>query len=339
MTFAAPERLLWLLLLPLVVALYAAWSRQRRQRGAALAAQGLVTTDRGTTDAVAGAGAHRNWRRHVPFALFLTALALLVVAIARPMATIKTPRRQATVVLDFDVSNSMAARDVKPSRIGAAETAATAFVHQQPSGVKIGVVAFGQGAVIVQPPTFDHGAVVQAIDHLSLGGGTSLGAGILASLEAIAGKTIKVNQAALNQDASGEINVGYYGGSTIVLFSDGEDTSDANPLTWAKVASIAGVRIQTIGVGTPAGTTIQVDGFTLSTALDSQTLEAVANVTSGSYHQADDAAALAAVSRTINLHFAIVTQYTEITALFAAVAVLLLVAGVMVSMLRSGRVL
>jgi Ca-activated chloride channel homolog len=328
-SFGSPERLLWLLVLPLVVAAYVASRRRRSVRAAALAAQGLVTNT---------AARQWRWRRQLPFALLLVALALLIVAIARPMATIKTVRRQATVILDFDVSNSMAARDVDPSRIGAAETTAKTFVGLQPSGVKIGVVAFGQGAVIVQPPTFDHSAVVQAIDHLSLGGGTSLGAGILTSLDAISGKNIHVDQAALAEDASGEINIGYYGGSTIVLFSDGEDTSDANPLTWARLASIAGVRIQAIGVGTAAGTSIQVDGFTLGTALDSQTLQAVAAITNGSYHQVDDAAGLKAVSRAINLHFAVVTQYTEVTAIFAAAAALILVAGALTSLLWFGRV-
>jgi Ca-activated chloride channel homolog len=123
-----------------------------------------------------------------------------------------------------------------------------------------------------------------------------------------------------------------------VLFSDGEDTSDANPVTWARLASIAGVRIQTIGVGTTAGTTIKVDGFTLGTALDSQSLQAVSAVTNGSYHQVDDQAALMDVSKTINLHFTIVTQYTEITAIFAIVAALLVVAGATASMLWFGRV-
>jgi Ca-activated chloride channel homolog len=330
-TFVSPERLLWLLVLPLVVAAYMVTRRQRQRRAEDLAARGLVAT--GSTSP------QPSWRRQLPFALFLAALALLIVAIARPMATIKTPRRQATVILDFDVSNSMAARDVAPSRIGAAEEAARAFVHLQPPGVKMGVVAFGQGAVIVQPPTFDHAAVLQAIDHLSLGGGTELGAGIQASLDAIAGKIIKVNQAALNQDASGEINPGYYGGSTIVLFSDGEDTSDTNPETWARVASIAGVRIQSVGVGTAAGTTIQVDGFTLGTALDQQTLEEVAKVTNGSYHQVDDEAGLKAISKTINLHFAIISQYTELTALFAAAAAVLVMVGAMVSLWWFGRVL
>ena len=103
-----------------------------------------------------------------------------------------------------------------------------------------------------------------------------MAAGILTSLDAIAGKTLKVDTTALNEDDSGEINIGYYEGATIVLFSDGEDTSETDPLTYARLASVAGVRIQTIGVGTVAGTAVQIDGFSVATALDPQTLEAVA---------------------------------------------------------------
>jgi Ca-activated chloride channel family protein len=329
MTFVSPERLFALLLLPFVVAAYVFSRRSRRQRTAALGAQGLLTT---------GVARRRGWRLHVPFALFLVALALLLVASARPMTTIRTPRREATVVLAIDVSNSMAAADVKPSRIGAAKIAAEDFVRQQPAGVRIGVVAFGPSAVIVSPPTFDHAVVVQAIDHLSLGGGTSLASGILTSLDAIAGKTLIINRAALAQDNSGEVNIGYYGGATIVLFSDGEDTSQADPVTMARLASLAGVRVQTIGVGTAAGTTVQIDGFSVATALDSQTLESVATVTNGSYHQVDDQTGLKAISKTINLHFTVVTQYTEVTALFAAAAALLLVAGALISVMWLGRV-
>jgi len=327
--FGQPDRLLALLLVPAVVAIYL-WSRRRRRlRAAALAAQGLVTR---------GAPRERRWLRHLPFALLLMALAVLVVAWARPMATIKTPRREATVVLTIDVSNSMAATDVKPSRLGAAKMAADAFVRQQPSGVRIGVVAFGPTAVVVQPPTFVHADVLQAINRLSVGGGTSLGAGILTALDAIAGKTIQVNEAALAQDNSGEVDIGYFGGATIVLISDGEDTSQTNPVTIARVASFAGVRIQTIGVGTVPGTTVRIGGFTVATALDPQTLEAVAAVTNGSYHQVDNPAGLKAISKEINLHFTVVTQYTEITALFAAAAALLLVAGALLSTFWFGRV-
>jgi Ca-activated chloride channel family protein len=288
--------------------------------------------------ATSGPGRRRGWRAHLPFAIFLAALALLVVAFARPMATIKTPRRQATVILAIDVSNSMAASDVKPSRFAAAKAAASAFVKEQPSSVKIGVVAFGPTAVIVQPPTFSHADVLGAINHLSLGGGTSLGAGILTALDAISGKTLKVNLKSLGEDNSGEVNIGYYGGATIVLISDGEDTTQTGPLTMARLASTAGVRIQTIGVGTVAGTTVQIDGFSVATAMDPQTLQAVAAVTNGSYHQANDLAGLKAISKTINLHFTVVTTYTEVTALFAVAAALFLVAGALISVMWFGRV-
>jgi Ca-activated chloride channel homolog len=330
MKFGEPERLLALLLLPAVVAAYVLSRRRRKLRAGVLAAQGLATNS---------AAQRRRWGRHLPFALLLAALAILVLASARPMATIRTPRREATVVLAMDVSNSMAATDVKPSRLGAAKIAAEAFVGQQPAGVRIGVVAFGPSAVIVQQPTFAHPAVLQAIAHLSLGGGTSLGAGLLTSLDAIAGKTLHINKEALAEDNSAEVDIGYYGGATIVLISDGEDTSQTDPVTAARVASFAGVRVQTIGVGTAAGTTVQIGGFTVATALDPQTLKSVATVANGSYYQVDDPAGLKDISKKIDLHFTVVTQYTEITALFTAVAIMLLVAGAVVSALWFGRVI
>ena len=151
--------------------------------------------------------------------------------------------------------------------------------------------------------------------------------GILTSLDALAGKTLKVNDKALNEDNSNEVNIGYFGGATIVLISDGENTSQANPVTMARLASTAGVRIQTIGVGTVAGTTVQIGGFSVATALDPQTLENVAKVTNGTYHQVDDRAAVREVSRTIDLHFTVVSEYTQISAIFAAAALLLLAVG------------
>ena len=120
----------------------------------------------------------------------------------------------------------MAATDIKPSRIEAAKAAAEAFVDRQPSAVRIGVVAFGNGAVIVQTPTLAHAEVLTAIDRLSLGGGTSVGQGMLTSLDAIAGKPLTINQAALGQ-RRGKVNIGYYGWARIVLFSDGEDDERA----------------------------------------------------------------------------------------------------------------
>lgn len=329
MTFTSPVALLGLLLIPAVVAGYAISRRRRRRRVVALAAQGLVVRD----------STKRKAREHLPFALVVVALVLLVLACARPMATIKTPQRTATVVLALDVSNSMAATDVQPSRIGAAKIVAGDFVRQQSSGVRIGVVGFGQGGVIVQPPTTDHAEVTRAIDHLSVGGSTSIAAGILTALDAIAGKTIHVNLAQLANDDSGEIDLGYYGGSTIVLISDGENTSGTDPVTMARLASTAGIHIETVGVGSAAGTTVQIAGFTVATALDAQTLEDVARVANGSYHQLGDGSAASAVSKTIHLHLSLVSQHTEVTALFAAAAGLLLAIGAAVSVLSFGRVM
>jgi Ca-activated chloride channel family protein len=249
---------------------------------------------------------------------------------------VTTPRREATVILAVDVSNSMAANDIKPTRIEAAKTAARAFVRQQPPAVRIGVVAFGEGAVTVQPPTLAHADVLKAIDRLSLGGGTSLGKGILTALDAIAGKTLTIDEAALASD-SGRVDIGFYGAATIVLLSDGEQTSGTNPVAMAGVASVAGVHVHTIGIGTAAGTTVQVDGFSVATALHADLLRKVASVTDGSYHEAKDAAGLTAISKTIDLRFKVVTQHTEVTGIFTAAALLLLVAGALLSVMWFGR--
>jgi Ca-activated chloride channel family protein len=329
-TFATPAWLISLLIVPAAMAAYTVARRRRARRVAVLATQGLAAPD---------GGRFSRWRRHLPFALFAVGLALLAVATARPMASVKTPKLESTVILTMDVSNSMGAKDVKPTRVGAAELAASTFVREQPSSVKIGVVAFGPSALVVHPPTFDHAAVLTSLKSLSLGGGTSLATGILTSLDAIAGKTLKVDPTALNQDNSNQVDIGYFGGTSIVLFSDGEDTSQADPVAMAKLASVAGVRIQAIGVGTAAGTSVDIDGFSVATALDEQTLKAVAQVTNGQYHQIDDRAAIADVSKSINLHFAVVTEYIQISALFVAGAVLFLAVGALLSVLWFGRVM
>jgi Ca-activated chloride channel family protein len=330
MTFATPAWLWALLVVPVAVVAYVAARRRAARRSDELAAQGLRVT---------GSGRRQGWRRNLPFVMFAFALALLAVAVARPMATVKTPRLQATVILAMDVSNSMGAKDVTPSRIDAAKVAARDFVRDQSSSVKIGVVAFGPSALIVQTPTFDHSTVLGAINDLSLGGGTSLASGILTSLDALAGKTLKVNEKTLNQDNSKEVNIGYFGGTTIVLISDGENTSQISPVTMARLASTAGVRIQTIGVGTVAGTPVKIGGFSVATALNPQTLEHVAQVTNGSYHQVASRTSVREVSRTINLHFAVVREYIQISAIFVAAALLLLVVGALLSVLWFGRVM
>jgi Ca-activated chloride channel family protein len=231
----------------------------------------------------------------------------------------------------------MRATDVRPSRIEAAKTAARSFVKQQAPAVRIGVVAFGDGAVVIQNPTTSHADALAAIDHASIGGGTSLGQGLLTSLDTIAGKPITVDPAALEND-EGKVDVGYYGGAVIVAFSDGENTNGIDPVSVAKVASAAGVRVHTVGVGTEAGTTFQYQGFSIATALDSDALKQVASLTDGTYHPSGDASSSSAITKTIHLHFTLVSQHTEVTALFCAAALVLLLLGALTSVRWLGRV-
>ncbi len=328
MTFRSPWMLALLVVVPAMVAAYVSARRRRARRAAELADQGLVATS---------SASRLGKRRHVPFGLFVAALSLLLIGGARPMTTIKTPRQEGTVILAMDVSNSMKADDVRPTRMEAAKTAARAFVERQPPAVRIGVVAFGDGAVVVQTPTNAHVDVLAAIDRLTTEGGTSLGQGLVTSLSAIAGKPVTIDPEALASD-SAQVDIGYFGSATVVLLSDGEETSRPDPVSVAEVASVAGVRVHTIGVGTPEGTVVQVDGFNVATALHSELLEEVASVTDGTYHEGDEAEGLEAISESIDLRFKLVAEHTEVTGLFSAAGIVLLVAGALLSVLWFGRV-
>lgn len=328
MSFESPWALLALVLIPAIVASYVSSARHRSRRAATLATQGLVTTS---------SSARLGRRRHIPFALFALALTALVIGLARPQTNLTTPRREGTVIMAFDVSNSMAADDLEPSRIEAAKIAARAFVEQQPSSIRIGVVAFGDGAVLVQQPTNTPEDVIAAIDRLSVEGGTSLGQGLFAALTAIAGKPLNIDEAALESDL-GQVDIGYFGSSTIVLLSDGENNGEPDPLVVAQIASVAGVHIHAIGIGTPEGTVVDIGGFNVATALDAELLSQVATVTDGHYYEAANAAELAKVYNDIDLDFKTVTEHTEVTALFTAGAALLLVLGALLSVFWFGRV-
>lgn len=328
MTFGSPWVLVSLVAVPALVAAYVRSRRRRARRSLELAEQGLVAT---------AAPSRMQVRRHLPFGLFTAALTLLVVGMAQPMATVKAPKREGTVILAVDVSNSMKADDIKPNRMDAAKAAAKAFVERQPAEVRVGVVAFGDGAVVVQTPTNSHADIVRSIDRLTAEGGTSLGQALATSLSAIAGKPVTIDPEALASDAA-SVDIGFFGSSSVVLFSDGEETSRPDPLDVAEVAAVAGVRVHTIGVGTPEGAVVEVDGFNVATALDRRLLEEVASITEGSYHEAGDTGGLAEISRSIDLRFKLVSERTEVSGLFAAAGALLLAVGAMLSVLWSGRV-
>ncbi|GAB3873223.1 VWA domain-containing protein [Terrabacter terrigena] len=327
MTLTWPWALAGLLVVPLLVVGYRRVLRVQEQRRLALAEQGLVMP-----------APRRGWRRHLGPGLLIGALTVLVLSLTRPVASVAEPHREGTVVLAFDVSNSMAAKDVKPSRLEAAKAAARGFVEKQPASVRIAVVAFGGTALVTQRPTDDRAAVLAAVARLKPSGETSLADGVLSGLSAIVGKPVKAPGDA-EAGTTDESAIGFHGGTAIVLLTDGENTASADPVRAAELASAAGVRVEPIGLGTPEGTVIEVDGFSIATALDETSLQQIAETTGGTYRRASNAASLAAVYDSIQLQWTTRTVPHEVTSWVAAVAALLLLGGATVSVLRQGRVI
>jgi Ca-activated chloride channel homolog len=303
----------------------------------AAAVAGYVALQRSRTAALAAAGFRggRSLRRHLPYALLLAALPILLAGLARPAAELSVPHVAGTAVLAFDVSNSMSAKDVAPSRLAAAKNAATGFVQQQPDTVDVGVLAFGDQALLTQAPTGDHGLAIAAINRLSAGGGTSLGQAILVGLSTIIGKPVSLSADGATPTTG---QLGYWPSATIVLFSDGQQTGGPDAEAAAELAAAAGVRIQTVGVGTAEGATVQVDGYQLGTQLDETLLTTVANTTGGAYHRAGDADTLAATTKSINLRLTTKKEPVELTAPFAGAALLLLLLGALLGLRWHGRI-
>ncbi len=320
MTFADPV----LLAVGLLVAAGLAWAAivVGRRRAAALAAAGVV------------GGRPRNggvW-------FTIGGLAVLAIAVAGPSATVPVSKASGTVILAMDVSGSMAATDVAPSRLGAAKQAALSFISAQPGTVDIGIVAFEEGGLEAALPTADHATASAAVRRLKTGGGTSLGDAILASLSAITHKTV-----ALRRDGSAP-NIGYWPSATIVLLSDGQDGAEpgtgpqAGTTAAAAAAEKAGVHINTVGVGTAAGTTVQVQGFHLFTALNAAALRSISQATGGTYHPASDASELNGIASSINLRLTVTHEPLPLAGAFIALALALLAAGAVLTVVRTGRV-
>jgi Ca-activated chloride channel family protein len=296
---------------------------------------GAVRLTRRRSAALAAAGIAVPGRAGVPLALWLSlgGVLLLAVAWAGPAAALPVGRSAGTVVLAVDVSNSMGATDVTPSRLVAAQQAADAFIDAQPDTVDIGVVGFDQGALTTSLPTADREASKAAVQHLRLSGGTSLSSAILGSLSAITGKTVAVG------DDGALPDLGYWGSATIVLLSDGGDstgTEDA-ATTAATLAQNAGVHLETVGVGTAAGANVEVDGFQLHTALDADKLTALARTTGGAYHPASDASQLNGIASAIDLRLTVAKQDVPLAGGITAAALALLAAGAVLTGLRTGR--
>jgi Ca-activated chloride channel family protein len=333
MSFIWPAMLLSLILIPLFVWLYLRLHQRRRRFAASYGTLGLVQE---------AAGRALGRRRHIPPGLFLTGLTFLLLALARPETVVSLPRVEGTVILSFDVSGSMAADDLEPTRMEAAKAAAQEFVLHQPSTVQIGIVAFSDGGFMVQPPTNDQETTLTTINRLMPERGTSLGHGILASLNTIAADA---EQAApsINGEATPEftptpVPAGTFTPAVIVLLTDGENNQDPDPLLAAQAAADRGVRIYTIGIGSAAGANLTVDGFTVHTQLDEALLQQISRITDGMYFNAQNEEDLRAIYENLDTQLVIKPEKMEVTSIFVGVSLLALLLGGAFSLVWFSRV-
>jgi Ca-activated chloride channel family protein len=317
-------KLLWLLLLlPVLVLIYILLQRRRKKYALRYASLSLVKE---------ALGRGPGFRRHIPAILFLISITTMVVALARPAATVTLPSQQGTVILTLDISGSMRADDLRPNRIEAAKTAARAFVDRQPVHVRIGVVAFSGTSALVQAPTKDREEVLSAIDRLRIQRGTAVGSGILTSLNAIFedpdADLSPFDSVSPSDSPFAPRPPGSYTPAVVVLLSDGQSNQGPNPLAAADQAAVSGVRIYTVGVGSPEGSILYFFGRSVRVRLDEASLRTIADKTGGNYFKADSETDLRSIYETISTELVFETEKTELTALFTAfAAVLLLVAG------------
>jgi Ca-activated chloride channel family protein len=327
MSFLWPRMLLTLLALPLLVWFYFRLQRRRTREGSNLGPLGVVQNP---------SGRQPGFRRHTPPMLYFLGLALLLIGLARPEMPVNLPRVEGTVILAFDVSNSMAAEDMQPTRMQAAKAAARTFIENQPPTITIGVVAFSNGGLVVQPPTDDRAALVNTIDRLTPQSGTSLGQGIFTSLNAIAGQPIALDAQAVEENPS-SIEIGDYPSAVILMLTDGENTGPPDPLEIAQVAAQAGVRIYPVGIGSPEGTIIEVNGFNIQTQLNESTLKDIASLTNGQYYRAEDETSLQEIYKNVDLRLTVKGEQMEVTSVVAGLSLLPLLIGGLLSMLWFGR--
>ena len=352
MKFLWPEMLLWLLAVPLLVAAYVYWLRRKKKGAIRYPSVALLKAAMGPGDRI---------RRHVPPALLLLSLTAMLVAIARPTAMVTLPSQQQTIILAIDVSLSMGATDVDPNRLTAAQIAAKSFVEEHPSNARIGIVAFGASASLVQPPTQDKEALLAAIDGFQLQRGTATGSALYVALAtlfpdsgidvaslAVPGGfwrgTAPERGRKLDAQPKAEpkkvevVAPGSYNNAVVILMSDGRRTTGPDPMDAARMAAERGLRVFTVGFGTAAGAMIGFEGWSAYVRLDEETLKAVADLTRGEYFYAGTAADLTKVYQSLNSRLILERKSLEITSLFAAVAALLIVVALTLSLVWFNRV-
>ncbi|MBN9369494.1 MULTISPECIES: VWA domain-containing protein [Hydrogenophaga] len=351
MSFLWPQMLWLLLALPLLVLLYL-WLLRRRQRTALRYANLSIVRE--------ALGKGPGWRRHVPPMLLLLALAAMLLAAARPTASITLPSTQQTIILAMDVSGSMRAEDVLPNRLVASQNAAKAFLAELPRHVKVGIVAFAGSAQVVQPITLSREDLVTAIDKFQLQRATAIGSAIVVSLsELFPDQRISLTDMtysrntdpfaprgrSLDQPRNTEekafqpVEPGSYGSAAIILLTDGQRTTGVDTAEAAKMAADRGVRVYTVGVGTVEGEVIGFEGWSMRVRLDEDTLKDVARTTKAEYFYAGTAENLKQIYQSLSSRLTVEKKETEVSGLLALLAAGLVVLAAGLSLAWFKRVL
>jgi Ca-activated chloride channel family protein len=343
--------MLWLFLaVPALIGIYALLQWRKKKGALRYASLSLVRE---------AMGPGQRFRRHVPPLLFLLAMVVSIFAIARPSAVVTLPSDRRTIILAIDVSLSMRAGDVKPSRIAAAQAAAKAFIEEQPPDVRIGIVAFAGTASVVQQPTENRDDLMAAIDRLQLQYHTAIGSGLLVSLATLFLEESAELEAMISEAESWTqgprgvpidrprkaqkrpfraVAPGSYASAAIILLSDGRATTGPDPRTAAKAAADRGVRVFTVGFGTEEGAAAEFGRWAIYIRLDEETLQAIAEITGGEYFYAGTAEDLKKVYEGLNAQYVLEKKETEITALAAAAAAVLAIAAGALSLRWASRI-
>ena len=312
MSFAAPTALLCLLAVPLALLVHVQAQRRRRRYPVRFTALSTLA---------AIAPREAPWRKHAPFALLAAALAALSLSLARPQKTVAVPVERASVVLVTDISFSMSATDIRPSRLEAARSAAQSFLHQVPDPLRVGLVAFSDGAETLQTPTTDRRAIDSALELLQPVHGTATGAGLSAALDALGVRTLPARARPP---------------AAIVLLSDGSATDGAAADEVATEAGRLHVPIHTVALGTDSGT-IEQRGRIVRAPPDPAALARIAQESGGQAFRAEDADELGAIYKQLGSKLGTKPGKREITTLFAGFALLLLGGAVATSLKLGGR--
>jgi Ca-activated chloride channel homolog len=341
MTFLWPNMLWVMLAVPLLVVLYVFLVTRRKKSTLRYGHLGLVK------EALGRGGARR---RHVPPVLLLIAITALLFASSRPAALITLPSAQETIVLAMDVSGSMRAADVLPSRLVASQEAAKSFVAELPRNVKIAVVSFAGTAAVVQAPTLSRDDVYAAIDRFQLQRGTAIGSGIVLSLATLFPEAgIDLSQITGEREMPPgpndkprpdfrPVTPGSYPSAAIILLTDGQRTTGPDSLDAAKMAADRGVRIYTVGIGTKEGETIGFEGWSMRVRLDEDTLKSIANMTRADYFYAGTAQDLKKVYQGLSTRLIVEKKETEMSGLLAIIGAALVVLAAGLSVWWFGRV-